>query len=200
MADARDLKSLISNGVCGFESRRRHFFMCFPNSELNRSFAKYVALSVSFRTVEHTFSRCALPRPSPDRIPPHRKSRVTDREDLPRPEAFRRLLPAGLLSGRQSSSPELQLARCRQDGKLREGGPVIPRRRGCGSAHRQGPAHLRARARCAQADWCRSRRGGNRICAGGKDSGRPFTSRCGQFLHAPSCQWGCRADGIGRGC
>ena len=27
MADARDLKSLIPKGVCGFESRRRHFII-----------------------------------------------------------------------------------------------------------------------------------------------------------------------------
>jgi hypothetical protein len=27
MADARDLKSLVPKGTCGFESRRRHIFM-----------------------------------------------------------------------------------------------------------------------------------------------------------------------------
>ena len=55
---------------------------------------------------------------------------------------------------------------------------------------RQGSAHLRPRGRRAEADWRRSQRSGNRICAGGKDSGRTLPSRCGQLLHAPSCKWG----------
>ena len=58
MADARDLKSLIPRGVCGFESRRRQLFMSLLSNVLKRTFSRnQLHFSGGFRTVGRHLAR-----------------------------------------------------------------------------------------------------------------------------------------------
>ena len=60
MADARDLKSLVPKGMCGFESRRRQFFMCLSRNVLNRQSSRN---QLHFRAVfgQLAYVSCAMP-------------------------------------------------------------------------------------------------------------------------------------------
>jgi hypothetical protein len=114
MADARDLKSLIPRGVCGFDSRRRHFLMCFSCSRLNAPSRICLRFRAIFGQLLAILTFCARQREVRE-VPHQRKGWFIFRENIPGPEAFRRLLPARLLSGQKAASSELQLSRCREE-------------------------------------------------------------------------------------
>jgi hypothetical protein len=114
MADARDLKSLIPRGVCGFDSRRRHFLMCFSCSRLNAPSRICLRFRAIFGQLLAILTFCACQR-EVRQVPHRRKGWVIFRENIPGPEAFRPLFPARLLSGQKAASSELQLSRCREE-------------------------------------------------------------------------------------
>ena len=89
MADARDLKSLVPRGMCGFESRRRQFFISLSRNRLNHNRNEICAVSVSFRTVGiRLLANYARQDQVRKRVPPGRKGRVICGEDLPGPKAL----------------------------------------------------------------------------------------------------------------